>query len=54
MAKDLEINDDEVKSFPPYKDLEPLLEYEMEELERSSRKYIISHKQIAQQSCCTQ
>lgn len=31
-VKDLEINDDEVKSFPPYKDLEPLLEYKMENL----------------------
>lgn len=31
-VKDLEINDDEIKTFPPYKDLEPLLEYKMENL----------------------
>lgn len=31
-VKDLEINDDEIKTFPPYKDLEPFLEYKMENL----------------------
>ena len=31
-VKDLEINDDEIKTFPPYKDLEPFLEYKMDNL----------------------
>lgn len=31
-VKDLEINEDEIKTFPPYKDLEPFLEYKMENL----------------------
>ena len=31
-VKDLEIDENDIKTFPPYKDLEPFLEYKMEDL----------------------